>query len=295
MKEIRALFFPELEKQDQETHDIEHYAKSTDEPVSSTPLQITVAPSEEPELRILAFGEPRVFLKGNAITRWRVANAMELCFFLLDHERPVHKEQIFIALWPEKDDALDQALRTSLYYLRKALGESTVISRGGFYSLDLKALYNENIWYDVAAFRKYYTVAHEALTQENDTTAYTTFQSLLDLYSGDYLQPFYSNWCTLRRDELRRMYIDVRHQLALIAWRRDQFDESATHWQNILAIDNCLEEAHYGLMRCYIRQGKRGLALRQYQRCVAVLQEELAVLPGPSIQALYSRLTKNMS
>ena len=71
-------------------------------------------------------------MKGTAIARWRVANAMELCFFLLDHERPVHKEQIFTALWPEKDDALDQALRTTVYYLRKALGEGTVISRGGF-------------------------------------------------------------------------------------------------------------------------------------------------------------------
>jgi len=30
-------------------------------------------------------------------------------------------------------------------------------------------------------------------------------------------------------------------------------------------------------MRYYVRRGKRGLALRQYQRCVEVLQRELGV------------------
>ena len=55
----------------------------------------------------------------------------------------------------------------------------------------------------------------------------------------------------------------------------------------MLAIDKCLEEAHYGIMRCYLHLGKRGLALRQYQHCVAALHNELAVTPGTTIQQLY--------
>jgi len=62
------------------------------------------------------------------------------------------------------------------------------------------------------------------------------------------------------------------------------------HWQQMLVVDACLEEAHYGLMRGYIRQGKRGLALRQYQRCSETLQQDLGVLPGNTIQNLYRRL-----
>ncbi|MEO6892030.1 MAG: bacterial transcriptional activator domain-containing protein, partial [Ktedonobacteraceae bacterium] len=49
-------------------------------------------------------------------------------------------------------------------------------------------------------------------------------------------------------------------------------------------------EAHYGLMRCYSRQGRRGLALRQYQRCKEMLQQELGVEPGVTVQNLYRRL-----
>ena len=43
-------------------------------------------------------------------------------------------------------------------------------------------------------------------------------------------------------------------------------------------------------MRCYAQQGKRGLALRQYQRCKDILQQEFGTAPGPSIQNLYLRL-----
>ncbi len=66
-----------------------------------------------------------------------------------------------------------------------------------------------------------------------------------------------------------------------------------SHWQHILAIDSCQEQAHYGVIRCYMHQGKRGLALKQYQRCVTILQEELSISPGPAIQKLHQRMLAN--
>lgn len=58
----------------------------------------------------------------------------------------------------------------------------------------------------------------------------------------------------------------------------------------MLVLDNLLEDAHYGLMRCYLKQGKRSLALRQYQRCSTILRDELGITPGATIQRLYQRL-----
>lgn len=106
------------------------------------------------------------------------------------------------------------------------------------------------------------------------------------------MQSFYSDWCMFRRENLRLTYLDARQQLAQIAWRKEQYDECAIHWQHMLAVDSCLEEAHYWLMRCYIRQGKRGLALRQHQRCAELLRSELKAEPGPAMQNLYQQLTK---
>ena len=95
-----------------------------------------------------------------------------------------------------------------------------------------------------------------------------------------------------RRYTLRHAYMDALYQIALIAYRQHRFDESIARWQHLLTMDNCLEEAHYWLIRCYLQQGKRGMALRQYQSCVLKLREELGIAPGNSLQRLYHRITQ---
>jgi LuxR family maltose regulon positive regulatory protein len=247
---------------------------------------LTVSTQDRSTIRVLALGEPIVFLNDVPVTRWRMARAMELCFFLLNAARPLHKEQIIAALWSDVDDQIDQTLRSTFYYLRKVLGKSCIISRCSSFMLDLAAVYGDNVWYDVIAFQEHYVSAQAALTMKDDTVADTAFQEMTRLYRGDYAQSFYSDWCTSRRDELKQAYIDAHHQLALIAWRQHRLDETILHWQHLLTMDSCLEEAHYGLMRCYLRQGRRGLALRQYQRCVESLRDELGTTPGHTIQHL---------
>jgi LuxR family transcriptional regulator, maltose regulon positive regulatory protein len=265
--------------------------------VSTQPLPPILAPKitivHQPLVRILAFGEPTVLLDEKPITRWRMARTLELFFFLLDSGRPMSKEQIITALWPEVDEHVDQTLHSIIYYLRKALGESCIISRKGTYNLNLASLYGEQIWYDVTAFQDEHVNARKALAQQDDATARTALQTMVELYRGDYVQSFYSDWCAFRRDALRTAYLDAHRHLAQIAWRAGEIDESATYWQQLLAVDMGQEDAHYGLMRCYLRQGKRSLALRQYQRCRESLLQELGVEPGPNIQQFYQHLVES--
>ncbi len=248
-------------------------------PVPPPTPALTVTPKAQ--LKILAFGEPTILINEQPVTRWRMARSMELFFLLLDNGRPMHKEQIITALWPEIDDHITQTLHSTIHYLRKSLGETCIASHAGTYGLDLASLYSNNVWYDIAEFQEHEVQAKLALKNKDDATAKTALLAMVGLYRGDYVQSFYSDWCIFQRDKLRLAYLDARRQLALLAWSSEQYDESATHWRYILAVDNCQEDAHYGLMRCYMRQGKRSLALRQYQRCVEVLRDELAAEPGP--------------
>lgn len=269
--------------------------ESESESISSVPEALSISPTiaaPTPRLKILALGEPVVLLDEQPITRWRMARAMELCFYLLECGRPMRKEQLLTALWEEVDEQLSQTFYSTIHYLRKALGgESAIRSRAGIYRLDLASLYGpQGVWYDVATFEEQHALGKQALSEEADETARSAFLRMVEYYRGDYVQPFYSDWCNVRRDKLRRLYLDARQQLAQIAWRAEESEESAEHWQQMLAVDMCLEEAHYGLMRCYIRQGKRGLALRQYQRCTETLHQELGATPGPAMQNLYRRL-----
>ena len=293
---FRAFLLPEEKLQEMSDTPPLDVSPSLD--VTPEPERVLEAPEPgiqqgESSISVLALGEPAVLLDGKPITRWRMARAMELCFFLLDRARPVHKEQIIETLWPNVDEPAEQTLRSTVYYLRKALGESCIIYRSGAYMLDFGSRYGKHITYDVALFEEYHKQAKQAIQAGSDEEAYKLLQQMVQLYRGDYVQSFYSDWCSLRRDELRQTYLDARRQLALITWRSKAYDESATHWRHMLAIDNCMEEAHYGLMGCFVHQGKRNLALRQYQRCAEALQEGFGVKPGQNIQNLYNRLIAN--
>lgn len=243
-------------------------------------------------LSIYALGEPVVLIDTTPVTRWRMARAMELYFFLLENKQPLRKDQIIAALWPDADDIgrINQTFRSTIYYLRQAIGEACLVQRSGQYRLDLSAVYGQ-FWYDVAAFEEQQRLAKAALEEGDAENASQAFQRMVDLYRGDYVEAFYSDWCIPRRQKLRAAFIEAHHQLALIAWRRELWDESLQHWQHLLTLDPCLETAHYGIMRCYLRMGKRDLALRQYQRCSRELHEQLKIQPGPSLQKLYQRLT----
>ena len=256
-----------------------------DEDVSGSRKVIT---SLQRTLSVLAFGEPSMMINHLPITRWRLARSLELCFFLFNHGGVARKEQIIDALWSDNEN-VDQGLRSTVYYLRKTLGENSVTSQSGIYRLNLAPLYGDEVFYDVSVFRQHYAKARKALKQAYHHQAQALLQQMLKLYRGDYVQSFYSDWCIGPRDELRRMYMYALQQLAQLAWNNELLEESIAHWQRLLAIDNCYEQAHHGLMLCYIRQGKRSLALRQYQRCVDTLQAELSISPGLAIQKLHQR------
>ena len=134
-----------------------------------------VSPCTKTTLRVWAFGEPEVHINDVPVTHWRMARSMELYFFLLDQQGLVRKDLIIERLWPDADDHIDQTLRSTIYYLRKALGESCIVYRGGAYSLDLTAQYKDQIWYDVALFDQRYTKAKQALAEEDDSMARTYF------------------------------------------------------------------------------------------------------------------------
>jgi LuxR family transcriptional regulator, maltose regulon positive regulatory protein len=280
---VELSCYPEL----QEHLDQVHQEPSS---VSSPAIQRGLQPPVT-RLQILAFGDPEVLIDGVPVTRWHMTRSLELFFFLLEKSHPVQKDQMIDALWPNAtSDQIDTTMRTAIYYLRKAINKTCIVYRSGLYSLDLAAVYGKQIGYDISLFEESYSRAKKALKEQNDEVAGKAFTDMLVLYKGDYLQPFYNDWCSSRRDQLRQAHMDAHQQLALIALRRENWEESLKHWQYLLNRDICSEEAHYGIIYCYFQQGKRSLALKQYQDCCQILDEELQIKPGPFIQKLYQKI-----
>ena len=125
------------------------------------------------------------------MTHWRMARAMELFFYLLDCGRPMRKEQIITALWPEVDEQTTRTFYSTIYYLRQALGgEAVIVAKGGTYTLRLDALYGDGIWYDVAAFKDHQARAKLALEQEQDKEARAAYLAMVEQYAARFAVPF---------------------------------------------------------------------------------------------------------
>ena len=121
-------------------------------------------------------------------------NSSSICSIVLC---PMRKEAIISALWPEADEQTLRTYYSTIYYLRQALGgESVIVAKGGTYALRLDALYGKKVWYDVAAFEAFEARAKQALSDGHYAGSQRGLSAMVDLYRGDYIQPFYSDWCS---------------------------------------------------------------------------------------------------
>ena len=80
----------------------------------------------------------------------------------------------------------------------------------------------------------------------------------------------------------------------LVQWYAAQgesdYDQAIAYARRWLVLDPLQEAAHRYLMVLYARTGQRSAALRQYDECVRVLQEELGTTPAAETAALVARI-----
>jgi DNA-binding SARP family transcriptional activator len=69
-----------------------------------------------------------------------------------------------------------------------------------------------------------------------------------------------------------------------------RYEYGVEYGNRILRYDLARERTHYRLMRLLCLAGNRTEALRQFERCSAVLQEELGVVPSRSTRELHLQI-----
>lgn len=194
------------------------------------------------------------------------------------------RDKLSFLLWSEREPAQARAsLRQALTALRKAfrtVEPPPLVVTGETVALDPEALE-----VDVATF--------ESLV---DSGAVTDLERAVALYRGPLLDGIsvrdeaFGAWLSHERERLRERQHRV---LTGLLDRRivEGAVESAidTAWQ-LLSLDPLCEDAHRALMRLYVRHGRRGRALRQYQMCLDVLQRELDVEPETETRELYEQI-----
>jgi DNA-binding SARP family transcriptional activator len=159
-----------------------------------------------------------------------------------------------------------------------------LIFRNGGYELD-----PTSVRVDVDEFERLFTDGQAA----GGAAAIPSYQAACRLYSGTFLpEDLYADWSFMRREQLAQRHVTMCSALAAHELAAGHY-AAAVQWATaMLEEDRCNESAYRQLMRAYAAEGRRGEALRQYQRCEQVLQAELGVSPMPETTAVFYALLK---
>ena len=112
----------------------------------------------------------------------------------------------------------------------------------------------------------------------------------MELYCGELLPGCYDEWILQERERLSQMYQGVMEKLLCLQEKEGDFQGAIRIAQRLLREDPLQEASYRHLMRLYAANGNRAAAVRVYQNCVAALERELAVEPGPATRRVYEQL-----
>ncbi len=283
---------PELDRpltsvQDQEPVAIQPVAPDQPEPAAESPAS--------PSITAHLLGTFSFSVNDATVQSWPTGKGRAVFKYLLaHHDQPIPRDVLMDVFWPQAGpEAARNSLNVALHGLRQALKTVTdkpvILFEEGAYCINLEF----HIWIDVDEFDRHVQAGRRLEANGQVTKAAAEYEAAIGLYQGDFLSgDFYEEWPVLTRERLRVTYLDNLDRLSHLYFDRKQYAACIAACQQILARDNCREDAYCRLMQCYSRQEQHHLALRQYQTCVEALRSELNVDPAPATTQLYERIRR---
>jgi LuxR family maltose regulon positive regulatory protein len=248
-------------------------------------------------LRIYALGRLRTVSNGTPL-RFPTKKTAELLCFLLQHAgATLERDLIAERLWPMRPPGkARRCLSTALWRLRQtvpSLGEDSpryLLRERHTVTLNPQAPY----WFDVYEFEQQ---AEFGLAGSLPCTEahLQSLEEALDLYTGDFLEGDYNEWCLAERERLQLLLLRVLRRLQRHYRLSQAFEQAICCGQRLVVLDPLQEDVHRELMRCYEAAGQRSLALAQYKRCQETLHQELQIEPMPETWRLYQRIRRGQA
>lgn len=209
-------------------------------------------------------------------------------FISFRQRRSLHKERIMEHLWEEGDD---RDFKVALHGVNKILEperpsrtEPIYIERQGItYQLN-----KEKVWIDVEAIEQYIALGNDALVEEE--VAKKAYKAAIDLYYGMYLpNRIFEDWSSEEREKIQILILGAYVTLAELVIKVNPM-ESVRLAQHAIAIDATWEDAYRIQMKAYMKKGNRPHAIKTYQKCADVLEEEYGIDPLPETKALLKEI-----
>ena len=217
----------------------------------------------------------------------------ELLSYLLIHRQQHHsREALAGLLWSENStERSKKYLRQALWHLQTVLEGSTGGEKIVLVEHDWLKLNPANRpWCDVAEFEDAFSRAEGIAGNQLDEELAHTLKHAVALYRDDLLVGWYYDWILFERERLQNKYLIMLDKLLRYSIEHREYEAGQSYGELILRHDPAQERAHRQLMKLYYTAGDRTAALRQYNRCVNALKEELGVPPERRTTGLYEKI-----
>jgi DNA-binding SARP family transcriptional activator len=247
-----------------------------------------------PSLAIYCLGTSRIYHNSKLITEWESLKSRSIFKYMVVHrENPISRDVLMDVFWSDADpDAARRNLHQAIYSLRQTLRQEEanfqhILFADGCYLLNPSM----EVWIDSEEFEKHIQQGQRLEENGKLAAAIAAYGVAESLYQGDFLEDeLYEDWTSALREHMWRSYLQTVDRLSSYYYRQGEYCAAIVLCQKILAHDNCCEPIHRQLMLCYMAQGQRHLAVRQYQSCLQTLHEELNLWPSDETVALYQRI-----
>ncbi|MBC8163691.1 MAG: hypothetical protein H7Z42_20990 [Roseiflexaceae bacterium] len=234
-------------------------------------------------LQIALFGSPQLHT-GQQVLALPRKQLRAVVFRLASSSQPVAREQLCFLLWPDTPEATARRYLTVLLnQLRQALPIP-----------ELLLAQHDAIQLDHAQASVDTIVFSQAISAAPASRNMTQLAQAVDLYSGPFLDGFslpasleFDSWAEQERRSWERRYLDALALLVDAYTAQREYGQAIEVAERALAADELAEEMHRRLIELYDLFGDRSRALRQFERCVLVLERELGVSPLPETRELY--------
>lgn len=248
---------------------------------------------ENAPIRIQTLGHFNVWRGGEKVSQKefnRDKTLQLLQYFISNRNKHyLHKEHIMEHLWEDGDD---RDFKVALHGVNKVLEPDRpartepkyLIRQGVSYELD-----KEQVWIDVEALEKYVILGNNAYNNATDI-AIQAYKKAIDIYQGAYLpNRIFEDWSSEEREKSQILILGAYVTLAEMLLNENPM-ESIRLAQEAISIDKTWEDAYRIQMQGYITKGNRPQALKVYQKCVEVLEEEYGIDPLPQTKKLVQKI-----
>jgi DNA-binding SARP family transcriptional activator len=269
-------------------------AETIDHPISPSIPSSQKESLKVSRLEFRLFGKLAVSRDAEVVKGLDSVKEQELLGYILTHRRKHHsRESLATLLWPDvSPEKGKKYLRQALWHLQGLLGSTESGATDVFHVEHDWIILNSqsDIWSDVAVFEEAFASVQGIPGKDLSDDNAKTLKLVADLYRGDLLDAWYQDWCLFERERLQNIYLAMLDKLIAYCGVRGEYDAGVTYGYALLSFDGARERTHRALMQLKYMAGDRTGALRQYQRCVTALAEELGVEPDDRTRYLYERI-----